>query len=304
MKKLLFSPAGLQHTYQRTLDKGIFLYKTSERLMLFTILSVRSKYYDIKVCGLAFMFTHLHSLVKVFRKAEIGRFYSDAISKFVKELNVNSGRKGKMFGRIDSASKTNDKKIRESICYLYNNSVEKKLYKKAIEDRWNFLAFYQCDHPFSEKLVKRNARYAMRQACHIVDMKYKNGDYLNLATLYRLFNKLDKIETEQLIDYIISKYNFIQYQETICFYDSYEKMCEAIETTAGKEHDLSEEFDSDSEQPIRSLLGIAAKEGIIGKEMKIYSLSDDEKDRFAVLFRKKTSATPKQINKFLHRRSG
>ena len=250
------------------------------------------------------MFTHLHSLMKVYRRSEIGRYYSDAISKFVKELNRSSGRKGRMFGSIDSASKTNEKSIREGICYVYNNSVEKKLYGKAIEDRWNFLAYYNNDHPFSTKLVKREASYAMRKSCRIVDVNFNKGNYLNLATLYRIFEKLDKKESEQLIDYIIHKYNFIQYQETIRYYGSFEKMCMAIEATAGKEFDLSEEFDADSEVPIRSMLVEALKEGLIGKEMKIYSLNEAEKDRYAALFRKKTQASAKQINKFLHRRPG
>lgn len=298
--KNFFSKSGLQHTYQRTLDKGVFLYKTSERLMLFTILSVCATQHSIVVCALAFMFTHIHSLSKVDERDELGHYFGHAISIYVREVNSFTGRSGPMFDSIDSASKIREKKIKEAISYVYNNSVEKKLFRKAEEDRWSFLAYFKSDHPFSPRLVKRKASYKMRQSCRIVDIEHKAGRYLNLALLNNLFDGLGKTETEQLIDYIISRYNFISYEETIKYYSCFEDMCKAIEVTAGKEYDIKEEFDSLSEVPILQMLKIAKKEGLLEKDTKIYTLSKQEKIKYKTIFTRCTDASEVQIKKFLH----
>lgn len=300
MKTKFFSKNGLQHTYQRTIDKGVFLYKTSERLMLFTILSVCSRHHKIVVCALAMMFTHLHSLSKVERREDLGRFFGNALSIYVKEINSFTGRTGPMFAPIDSASKIGAKKIKEAISYVYNNSTEKKLYQQACEDRWNFLAYYNSSHPFSKKLVKRKATHKLRDSCKIVDIEFKSGRYLNLARLYSLFEGLGKDETEQLIDYIIVKYNFISYEETIRYYPDYYDMLKAFEITVGKEFDLNEDYEPNSELPYLKMLNTAQELGLLGKEMKIYKLSESEKKKYAVQFRKRFSAMERLIVKFLH----
>ena len=46
-----------------------------------------------------------------------------------------------------------------------------------------------------------------------------------------------------MTDYIISKYNCIDYDRLISFYGSYDKMCLAFASTQGSEYDINEVFE-------------------------------------------------------------
>ena len=81
----------------------------------------------------------------------------------------------------------------------------------------------------------------MRQALKIVDIHVKKGQSLNHATLRRIFEGLTNKEKAQMTDYIIFKYNFLDYFRLSNIYGTFDKMLLAIETNAGAEHDLEDD---------------------------------------------------------------
>ena len=301
MKKSTPLPSGgLIHTYQRTLDKGVFLYRVQDRLMLYTIMSVISRKHDVSVAAVSFMFNHIHSLQDAVSRLDSHRYLGEAMSTFVKELNCDCGRSGPMFSPVDSAFKQSGKKARSAIAYLYNNSCEKKLYRRAVEDRWDFLAYYGNDHPFSEKLRKKESSRSMRKALLTVDIFHRKGRYLNLAALRRLFTGLDRKESEQLIDYIIVKYAFIDYSLTIRYYRDFDSMVTAIDSNTGSEYDIKEEYDKSSDMPYVSMCRIAKRLGLLEQDMKLYSLGPMEKQTLAQDLAGCSGASGHQVAKFLH----
>lgn len=291
---------GLVHTYQRTLDKGIFLYRLQERLMLYTIMSVVSRRHDVKVAAVAFMFNHIHTLQSVKTKLAAHRYLGDVISLFVMELNRDCGRNGPMFSPVDSAYKRSGKKARSATAYLYNNSTEKKLFKCAIEDRWDFLAYYGNDHPFSERLVIRDASFRMKKAVKAVNSCHGKCRYLNPIMLRSLFSGLGHKESEQLIDYIIVRYTFIDYSLTTRYFRDFKSMVLAIDSNTGSEYEIKEDSDRTSDCAIKEMCRIAMRLGLLGNDMGIYRLSPQEKQRLAQDLIGYTGATGYQAAKFLH----
>ena len=98
------------------------------------------------------------------------------LSTFSRIVQKDRNLTGTLFKRpFESAPRTTDKEKRSSLIYLYNNPVEKRLFNHAVDDRWTFLAYAKGTFPFSEKLVKRNVRFALRTACDYVDREEKAG---------------------------------------------------------------------------------------------------------------------------------
>lgn len=288
------------HVYQRTYDKGIFLYRVQERIMLYTIFSVESRSRKISITALSFMFTHVHALIHNCSPADGKSFMGKVLSTFTRELNQDSGRTGKLFGRASCSLKKNGKAIRSSVAYVYNNSVEKKLFVRAIEDRWDFLAYAMSDNPFSKRIIIREASYRLRKSIQAVNGDYKRGNYLKLQRIRTLFKDLNESEAQQLIDYIIVKYRFIDYSLAIKYFKDFESMVTAIDSNTGSEYEIKEEFEPGSDRPYARMCAYANSIGLLNDDMRIYRLTKSEKERKVQYLTMKTNAAPYQVLKFLH----
>lgn len=288
------------HVYQRASDKGVFLYRVQERIMLYTIFSVVSQSRKITITALSFMFTHVHALIHNCTKKAGKSFMGMVMSTFTKELNQDSGRTGSMFGRASCSLKKNGKAIRNSVAYVYNNSVEKRLYKRAIDDRWDFLAYAMSDHPFSEQITIRKASWRLRKSIQAVNGDYNRGHYLKLQRIRNLFKDLNESETQQLIDYIIVKYRFIDYSLAVNYYKDFETMVTAIDSNTGSEYEIKEDFEPGSDKPYARMCAEVKRHGLLNDDMRIYKLTKDEKERLVEFLIMKTDAVPYQVIKFLH----
>ena len=281
-------------------DGGVLFYLITDRLCLFTIFSIYARKLRIVVLGLWIMFTHIHLMIRPVDPYHLSSFIDQSLSTFSRVINADRSRKGHLFRRrYGSAPKVTDKEKRSSLIYLYNNPVEKRLCKKAVEDRWTFLAYCQNPFPYSERLVKRNASFNLRQAADYVDKEYEAGRYLLPARLRRLFSRLSKNEQEQLTDYIINKYQFIRYDEALALFGDLDKLLLATEASAGKEFDVGEEFDPLSDIAYREMCHVSAKAQLFDN-WKLLHLTQEEEREWARRFRQFTSGTDRQINKFLH----
>lgn len=231
------------HTYQRTVSGFNIFYEVEDYLIFYTIFSVLSKRYGVIVYGLCLMIDHVHSLVSVQSLKHLSTFMNEVAKFFVSEYNKEHHRSGPLFCKsYGSALKLGMKLIRTAISYLYNNPVERKLFRYAQEYRWNFLAYGRSPNPFSEPLVIRNASRQLRRCLQEVDGTHVRHRPLSYAQMKRMFYKLDKKEKAQLVDYIIMRYSVIRYDLlTTVYYDGYENMLLAINSNAGSEYEIKED---------------------------------------------------------------
>ena len=301
MKTRKFNPGAWHHIYCIAQNGGVLFYRITDRLSFFTVLSVFARRYNLIVLGVCLMFTHFHLMSRPVDLAQLRAFMREVLStcsRILREDRRLAG--GSVFRRpFGSAPKTNPKEQRSSLIYLFNNPVEKKLCKRAVEDRWTFLAYAQGDFPFSVKLVKRNVRYALRTSADIVDREAAAGRYLRPALLRQLFQDLTREEQEQLTDYIIQRYQFINFEEAISRFDSYAAMLTATDASSGKEFDVGEDFDPTSDVAYREMAKTAARNGLFD-DWKLLHLDPQELQRWSRTLRSASSATEQQVRKFLH----
>ena len=300
MKNRKFYPGAWHHVYVITRDAGVLFYRITDRLSLYTILAVFAVRFRISVLGVSIMFTHLHLMLKALDLTQLRSFMQQVLSTFSRVVNEDRCLCGALFKRpFGSAPKSTDKEKRSSLIYLYNNPVEKKLCQHAVEDRWTFLAYARGSFPFSSKLVKRNVRYALRTACDFVDREQMAGRYLRPARLRSLFEPLSRAEQEQLTDYIIQRYAFIDHEAAVNLFQSLDDLLLATDASSGKEFEVGEVFDPQSDIAYREMCSLAARSGLF-KDWKLLHLPEEERRTWARRFRQSTSASERQIEKFLH----
>lgn len=298
-KKRNVSTQSFQHVYKISVDGGVVFYRTVDHLVYYTIESVMSMRYRIPVLVRCQMFNHTHKLCAPVDPQQLAACESNINIAFTREYNKEYGRTGRLFrGPFGSAPKWTDKDRKSALLYILNNPVEKKLCRRAVEDRWTFLAYYQLDYPFSEKPVLSKARWALRNAMKVVESEYRGGRYLRYALLNRLFGTLTGEEQEQLTDYIIQLY--FRFDRGACcqLFESLQQMAEAADVSKGKEFDVGEEFDPTSDVPYREMGRIALRYNVSGPGL--FNLSDRRRERLAAYFRQHTMASEEQIARYLH----
>ena len=146
----------------------------------------------------------------------------------------------------------------------------------------------------------RNSSASLQRSLKEVDGSVKRGVFLSYAQLRRMFMTLDIREKSQLVDYIIKKYSVIRYDilVTKC-YDGYSNMLTAINSNTGSEHDIMEHSYCKTDTPYREMMVILKREGITDIR-SVITWSDEDKKHIASLLKSRTSATHRQIRKFLH----
>ena len=216
----------VNHCYHRAEDNGVIFYTISDYLVWFTIVCTKARKHNVTILAMCPMPDHVHLSVVTSQKKTLSAFMSEYAHDFAFEHNVVCHRKGDFFRHpFGSAPKVGAKKARTNVIYIANNPVERQLAEKAEEYRWTFLAYAESDHPFSEKLVKDKASQSLRRALEEVD-GLRNADRpLNYAMLRRFFRKLDRRESLQLTDYIISKYNVMDYDTALSFLTAITRLC-------------------------------------------------------------------------------
>ena len=287
------------HIYQNTPEGALLFYTVADFLVFFTHFCTVARKHKIKVLGVCPMFDHLHGLLEAECRKEVSQFVRDYTRLYSKDLNHSIGGKAPVFNSdFGCAVKTGDKAIRTACSYLYNNPGEKGLCSRAEEYRWTFLAYAKSDHPFSEKIVLKKASQPLRRALKEVSCLRKQDKALNYAILARLFEGLDSVEKNQLTDYIIVKYNCIDYDSLISFYGSYEKMCLAFASNQGKEYDINESFEPGKHLIYPSLSATLHKQFGFKNVKDIFKLSPADQEYLARQLFYATDAYDWQIRKY------
>ena len=292
MKKRKFVVGAPLHIYFRARGGCVLFYRMTDRLCFCSVLAVLSKRYKVTVIAASLMFTHVHLMVRATDLAQLRLFMSMLIRVFSHLLRKDRFLDGPRFqSPFGSAAKVFPKDQRSCLIYILNNPVEKNLCKEAVEDRWTFLAFWDCANPFSERLVKRNASKYLRRALEFIDSEARAGRYLHPAALSRK-------EQEQLADYLIEAYRFIDYSEMLSWFNSKQDLLLATQVSTGKEFDVGEVFESGSDVAYCEMIRVATKQHLLDN-WKILHLNPAEQAYWSRVFRNTTSATEWQIQKFL-----
>ena len=301
MKRRKFIGDILTHCYQRSADDGLLFYTYGDHLVYFTLYCVLARKHGIRVLSLCQMPDHVHDSIRAKRKSDLGNFKREVNTSFSRQWNGRCRIKGPVLhSRYGWAQKFGDKKGRSNLIYVGNNPVERRLVEKAEDYRWNYLAYADSDHPFSKKLVIRDARWPLQKAVKEVTTQFKAGKSLNYAQLQRLYKPLDREEGQQLTDFIITTYNCIDYKAAVQFFDSPEDMVKSMRATTGSEHDINEVFVGKSDLPYARMISFLLKNHLVENIHDILSLSMDEKYELFLRLKPHTEALDGQIAKLLH----
>lgn len=301
MKRRIVIKGILNHCCQRTVGRGVLFYTSIDHLAYFTQYCIMARKYNIKVLSLCQMPDHIHDSVIADCRQDLEKFKQDTNSWFALRWNERYGLEGQVFEQsFGSWPKRGDKNGRSNLVYVGNNPVERRLVEKAEQYRWNYLAYADSDHPFSKKLVIRDARWPLQQAVNEVKAQFKAGNPLHIRQLERLFSRLRQDEAEQLTDFIISTYNCIDYAAAIKFFGNYDNMLVTMHATTGGEHDAHEVFVGKSDIPHGQMTDYLLQNHIVKDIHEILSLSVDEKYDLFLRLRKVMDAPGELIFKFLH----
>ena len=299
-----FYRGSLNHIYQRTVNGFNIFYSDEDYLVFYTIFSVCVRSSDVIILALCLMYNHFHMLIHADSAKQLGEFMDRFTSWFVREYNSFTGRTGKFFKKnYGSAPKSESKKIRSCINYIGNNPVEKRLCDKAQDYRWGFLAYAVSSHPFSDPIVLRDSSSNMRKVVKEIDEMVRLNLPLKYMQLRRMFSKLSSREKNQIVDYIIKIYSPFDYDAMLSFYGKYEDMVMAMESNTGDEYDLTEDYDADSDVAHLEMCGYLSQKMGESYSAGIISLPIEERVKMFNELQNHTSATGRQICRFLHIKS-
>lgn len=298
MKKRRYFPGEVIHIYQREVHCHNLFYSLEDRLVFLTVFYHCARKWNIKVLGICLMIDHLHGLLIADSRKAISSFVNSYSSIYAKLFNASCGLKGQLFAKsYGSALKIGPKKVRTAIAYLFNNPVEKNMCLRAEDYRWNLLAYGCSEQPFSNPVYKKTKKlsYAMKEV-----LSYHERDmYLTYSSIRRIMRKLDDIEREQLVDYIINLYNPVDYEALLKYYESFESMVIAINSNTGSEYDIREEYNPYSDN-IYDQMSALVKQKINMEAKELLSLTVDEKMKISSLIKQNLNVTNRQLCKFLH----
>ncbi len=294
-----YREGSFHHLYVKSIDGNVLFYKAEDYLVLYTLFSMLARKYGIKTEMFCIMFNHFHACLLAPSHKALKAFCRDLSSILTVHYNGEYGLSGKLLMPCGYVPKTSGKIHRSCLIYIANNPSAGKIVRTAIMYKWNLLAYFNSDHPFSEKLVKRRCRFKMRQALAMVDGCHQRGRFLNYKLLERIFHGLTTQEKAQIIDYIIVKYFFLDKRSFISHFDSLENALTAIDSSAGSENDFYEPWEDYS--VYLSMLKTTRQSGIDYKGYRFHEMSPRE---FASLQEKLANlpgVTAKHMKRFLHR---
>ena len=299
-KKMAYVNA-IQHIYKRTIDKGVLFYRLEDRLVYYTITAVKAWEHRIVILAMCLMFTHIHRAVRAMDAVQLTQFERDVDSTFVREYNMDTGRSGAVFETpFGRSCKRDEKEVRSCLIYIFNNPVEKKLCRRAVEDRWNFLAYYDRKYPFSARPVLRQERQCLRDAMKVVAHECRAGRYLRYALLRRLFESLSPDEREILTDHIIQMYFPFDREFCHSLFKTEEAMRRAPDQVSGSDFEIGEEFEKHTDVPYRTMCALVDKYGMLGAGMPLFHLPPDRQVKLKHYLMSQAQAFDWQVDRFLH----
>ena len=300
--KRSFKDGYPNHVYCKGTGGNMIFYSTADCIYYITLYSCLARKYIIITSAFSIMPNHTHSQQKAGSRERFIAFNGEMQSTFTRGYNKQHNRTGELFGKpFGSIPKIGEKYIKNNLSYINNNGAAGRMSKGVLDYRWNLMAYYGSDHPFSERIVLNKASQRLRRALRYVDKMRKDGKPLGYRIQEMLFKGLNRKESKQLLDHIIVEYNFLDYGPTVKYYGSFENAMIAMDANTGSEHDLKEEWEDYSDY--RKMIEAAGKAGYDMERINFKTLSKDALYNLIMLLNKVTGDN-KKIRRFLHLERG
>lgn len=273
-------------------------YSIADCLFYITLYSCLSRKYHIRTNAFSLMPNHTHSQQVVVSRQVFIAFNQELLSLFTRGYNIQHGRSGELFQKpFGSAPKIGGKSIKNNLSYINNNGAAGKLSRGVLDYRWNLMAYYDTDYPFSEKIVLNQASKRMRWAMrYVIELHGKNRP-LDYRIQAMLFKGLNAKERKQLIDFIVVQYNFLDYSAITKHFGSFERALIAMDANTGSEYDIIEEWEDYS--VFRTMTETFSKAGFKMETINFRSMERNSLHRIIRLLRRVTR-DKKIIRQFLH----
>lgn len=247
------------------------------------------------------MLNHYHIQLRAPSSEDLSSFMRDLTALFTRMYNRHYGLTGPLVrGQFSNACKQKDQKIKENYIYICNNPVVKHAVSRAEQYRWNFLAYMESPNPFSEPIGPDYYSEALERVLAIVRVWRKTGRPVDYLFFDGLYSRLTEREKGQVLDYIVTEYNVIDYATAKQKWGGYQTICEMLSTVAGTEYDLAEEYIKEDYRHYYKMIRLARSEGYDLSRIRLRGLSLNEQFRLACLFQDKADASQVEITKFLH----
>lgn len=301
MRRLKVYPGEVHHVCQQTIGGFLLFYTVSDYLVFLTIYCTVARRMDLKVLALCPMVDHLHNTVIVPDSRTLSKFVQQYTHLFAEEWNTSRGRRGPLFKhRYMVSAKIGNKQVRTTINYNNNNPVERKLVQKAEEYRWNFLRYAREKNPYSVPYRLSDKSQMFRNILREVRRIHAGGGHLLYSQLERWKKRLKPGEMQQLADYIITLWNVIDYPAAISYYGDYDAMLRSFHDNTGADYDIREDHDNYSDAVYKECTEVVLKTGTVKSLYELPSLSQEDKLALAETLQRRTTARPRQIEKYLH----
>ena len=299
MKNRNYKEGVPQHVYFRGKGGGIIFYCVQDCIFYLTLYTCLAEKHGIITTAFTLMPNHSHAQQNAASRESFIAFNSEFSSTCTLEYNKWHNRRGELFDKpFGSSCKPTGKLVKSNISYICNNGAEGKLSNGILDYRWNLMAYFEDSSPFSEKIRRDRISKRLRDSLKMVDFCRNAGKPLGYNTQAFIFRKLDKKERKQLIDYILTKYNPIDYGGIELVFGSFEKALAGMEVNCGAEHDLKEDWDDYS---VYARLGVAvAKRGIQLQGINFEGMDPTMLADLRAFLKRMTNATEKQLDKYLH----
>lgn len=280
--------SGYLHICQKSADNGIIFYTLEDLLVFFTLLCISANIHGVIILAIALMLNHFH-IGAIFRDGEsASSFMNGVTSVYARLYNRHHGLEGKLFKKpFKSSPKLSEKKIKDSLFYIWNNPVEKSAVSTAEEYRWVFLKYLDNDNPFSGPFVTSELSDDILKLMQKVKANHDAGKYLDYSFFDKNFKALKKDERMLLIDYIIVTYSVIKRDELLMKFGDYKSLILAVNSVAGNEYNLTDDVDNEDYRHYGKMISIIRDEGL---------------DLDTVCFDRKDRGTPRDVNQLLRLR--
>lgn len=297
-KNRFYREGCAHHLYLKAQGGNVLFYRSEDYLFFLTLLYVLSKRYGIRIEALCIMFNHVHIFVKPVRKAVFDAFCRDLQSLFARGYNEEYRRSGNLMMLAGFAPKITQKSILSCLVYIVNNPVTGKIVRQAQDYKWNLLAYIENEHPFSERLVKRESSSRLRKALGIIDCFHRKGQWLNYAIQRWIFSCLTNEEKRQAIDYIILKYNPQDKDSLSSRFGDYRRAVIAFNASAGAEHDINEPWEDYS--VYTKMLRTLMRSGLDHHGFRFGEMDKGDLTSLVRIFSCIPNTTEEHIRRFLH----
>lgn len=301
--KRKFYSKGFQHIFQISVDRGIIFYTDADFIIFCSILWYAAIKYRVRIISCCIMANHFHILAKFRSPENMELFVNELTSIFALMYNKRYHRKGQLFKKsFGSAPKIHDDEIVDAVIYVSNNPIPKSAVEHAVEYRWNFLAYLESPHPFSDPLDKLNMSDAMRQSISMVERQHGSNKYLTYKILDEIMVSLDPKERKQLVDYIILEYNIVDYGFIRQKWETLYKLSTVLEAVRGSDYETAEDYSKEDYHHYYQMNAVALGYGFDLEKMRFDTDGFDESDACLLRreFQRRVSASPMEIDKYLH----